>query len=106
MKKASSFRKITNGFVVQYFERDENGVAQCVSQEFVAGDSCDYETDADHGDVKVLDEQGEKYQPYDMVQPQGKEYEFCPGCDALLSEDSIGGGRCNNCGTMICAVIP
>ena len=49
-------KKVTTGFVVQTFDTEKQ---KFVSQEFVAGDQCDYEN-----------EDGvEDYLPYDMVQP-------------------------------------
>ena len=67
------FRKITNGYVIQHFERGEDGIARCVSQDFTAGDICDYETDSPKGDgVIVLDQQLEEYMPFEMKQPRKK----------------------------------
>jgi len=55
-------KKITNGFVVQTFEGDN-----CVSQEFVAGD-VEYENE--DGETIEVNVTNEKYQPFDMIQPQ------------------------------------
>ena len=65
MNKANEFNKITVGFVIQKYKRDDKGVARCVSQSFIAGDQCDYETE--NGDT--LDEQNEEYCPFEMIQP-------------------------------------
>ena len=37
------FEKITVGFVVQNFEKNNKGEFICVGQEFIAGDQVDYE---------------------------------------------------------------
>jgi hypothetical protein len=62
-------KKITTGFVIQEFDTETK---QFVSQEFVAGDECDYEDE--NGDAvdcqEFADDNGqEQYLPYDMVQP-------------------------------------
>ena len=62
-------KKITTGFVVQVFDVEAK---QFISQEFVAGDQCDYENE--DGEVVEPDnfngEDGrEVYLPYDMGQP-------------------------------------
>mgnify|MGYP003343097949 CR=1 FL=1 len=59
--------KITTGFVIQTFDTEKN---EWVSQEFVAGDTVDYETE--HGEV--IDSghsffENEPYLPFDMVKP-------------------------------------
>jgi hypothetical protein len=53
-------KKITTGFVVQTFDTITE---KWVSQEFVAGDECDYENDK--GDYAVIDQ----YLPFNMIQP-------------------------------------
>ena len=58
---ADKFTKTTYGFVTQTFDED----GKCTHQEFVAGDQCDYED----MESNVIDEQGEQYQPYHMIQP-------------------------------------
>lgn len=61
-KKSETFRKTTNGYVVQTYDRE---TGKCISQEFVAGDEVDYEDDNGY-----IDEPGnEVYQPLHMVQP-------------------------------------
>lgn len=56
-------KKITTGFVIQTFDKDD-GVHVCIDQEFVAGDTVDYEDE----DGNPIDSWTE-YQPFDMVQP-------------------------------------
>lgn len=48
--------------------RGDDGVARCVDQAFIAGDQCEYEDE----DGEPIDEQGEEYYPYEMVQPNTK----------------------------------
>ncbi len=56
-------KKITTGFVIQTY--NDNG--KCTSQEFIAGDQVDWETD----DGQPIEAPGnEEYQPFDMVQPE------------------------------------
>ncbi|MCJ7655965.1 MAG: hypothetical protein MUO97_11855 [Dehalococcoidia bacterium] len=57
------FTKITIGFVVQTFERNDKGRFVCTKQEFIAGDQCDYE-DAEGNPVTPPDYE---YQPYNMT---------------------------------------
>jgi hypothetical protein len=65
--------KITTGFVIQVFDTE---LKRFVSQEFVAGDDCQYEDrNGDAVDGKALEagvEAGvkEAYLPFDMVPPQ------------------------------------
>lgn len=54
-----TFKKITEGFVIQTYN---NG--KCVHQEFVAGDQCNYEDEAGN---RVDPPKDEEYQPYTMV---------------------------------------
>ena len=61
--------RVTVGFVIQVFDTD---TGRFVSQEFVAGDQCEYE---DKDGVPVCSEALEvdgkaAYLPFDMVQPQ------------------------------------
>lgn len=66
-------RKVTVGFVVQTFDTEKQ---EFVSQEFVAGDQCDYENeDGEPVDRELFASPDgvEDYLPYDMVQPQGGE---------------------------------
>lgn len=62
-------KKITSGFVVQEFDTD---LKQFISQEFIAGDTCDYEDDnGDVADCCLLEVNGEEvYLPFDMEQPK------------------------------------
>jgi len=57
------FTKITVGFVVQAFEKDDKGNFVCTKQEFIAGDQYDYE-DAQGNPIDPADHQ---YQPYNMT---------------------------------------
>ena len=58
--------KITPGYVVQKYNTE---TGKCESQEFVAGDECEYETeDGDNFDVDDSETELE-YQPYEMIQP-------------------------------------
>ena len=58
------FNKITVGFVVQNFERNDKGELVCVSQEFIAGDQVDYE-DANGEPLKKVP--NHKYQLFNMA---------------------------------------
>ena len=62
-------RKITVGFVVQVFDTEKK---RFVSQQFVAGDQCDYEDEKGAAAAKsLLETHGkEAYLHFDMVQPQ------------------------------------
>ena len=73
-------KKITTGFVIQVFDTEKK---DWVSQEFVCGDECDYETDETNDDGEFLDDKGEvvddvcdllpspePYLPYEMKQPE------------------------------------
>jgi len=58
--------KITHGYVIQAYNTD---TGKCESQEFVAGDECEYETaDGDSFDIDASETELE-YQPYNMEQP-------------------------------------
>ena len=60
------FHKITVGFVVQAF----NDAGECISQEFIAGDTCEYETnDGDPINMDDMPLAGNEYHPFDMIQP-------------------------------------
>ena len=68
-------QKITSGFVIQTFDTDAQS---WVSQEFVAGDECDYEVVGDDGIPDIISTEqfmshvkgeNEPYLLYDMVQP-------------------------------------
>jgi hypothetical protein len=58
------FNKITVGFVVQQYEKNDNGELVCVSQEFVAGDQVDYE---DVNGEPLKEVPNHKYQPFNMT---------------------------------------
>jgi hypothetical protein len=60
-------KKTTAGFVVQVFDTE---LHRFTSQEFVAGDQCDYEDERGEAvDRKLLETDGkEAYLPFDMVQ--------------------------------------
>jgi len=61
--------KITVGFVIQSF----NDIGDCTSQEFIAGDQVDYETeDGDPINVENMPLSGQEYFPLTMVQPNGE----------------------------------
>jgi predicted RNA-binding Zn-ribbon protein involved in translation (DUF1610 family) len=55
---------------------------------------------ADESDFGVTPNAGERVCPH-CQSMEVYEEEVCGGCNERLSEDSIGGGRCTNCGTMI-----
>ena len=56
------FNKISDGFVIQTFEKNDDGKFVCTEQEFIAGDS-DYETlEGDPIDVPEY-----QYQPFNMT---------------------------------------
>ena len=57
------FTKITVGFVVQSYEKNEDGKFVCAHQEFIAGDSIDYE---DANGEKVIGPE-HVYQPFEML---------------------------------------
>jgi len=64
-------KKITNGCVIQSFDTDKQ---LWVSQEFMAGDLCDYETEdgcpiSDYTNVLINDIE-KSYLPFEMKQPQ------------------------------------
>ncbi len=59
-------KKITTGFVIQDFD-EKDGKFVCVSQEFIAGDQVDYETE--DGTPIEIDTKKEEYQPFHMTKP-------------------------------------
>jgi len=59
----NKFTKITVGFVVQTFKKDDKGRFVCSRQEFIAGDECEYE-DAEGNPIDTPDYE---YQPYNMT---------------------------------------
>ena len=58
----NGFSKITVGYVIQTFGKNDSGEFCCVEQEFVAGDICDYEDD----DGNTIEPPDYVYQPYTM----------------------------------------
>ena len=59
-------KKITHGYVSQTYDTE---TGRCVSQDFIAGDECEYETeDGENFDVDNSETELE-YQPYNMEQP-------------------------------------
>jgi hypothetical protein len=58
------FNKITVGFVVQSYEKNNKSEFVCISQEFIAGDQVDYEDEEGNPITEVSDH---KYQPYNMT---------------------------------------
>ena len=64
-------QKITSGFVIQQFDTELNCF---VSQEFVAGDDCDYEDEEGEAvDCEDVMPSPEPYLSFDMVQPEENE---------------------------------
>jgi hypothetical protein len=61
-------RKITSGFVTQVFDTEQG---RFISQDFTAGDECDYEDrNGDWVDEELFEVNGkEVYLPFEMVQP-------------------------------------
>jgi hypothetical protein len=57
------FTKITVGFVTQSYEKNDAGKFVCTGQEFIAGDSIDYE-DANGNTITPPDHE---YQPFNMT---------------------------------------
>jgi hypothetical protein len=57
------FSKITVGFVVQTFEKNDKGDFVCTGQEFVAGDQVDYEDQ----DGNPIDPPEHPYQQFNMT---------------------------------------
>ncbi len=76
------YKKITTGFVVQNYITLPNGTTVCQSQDFVAGDTTDYE-DEDGNSVEV-DNSKEVYCPFEMVKPTQIRQDclkfICPDC--------------------------
>ncbi len=76
------YKKVTVGFVVQDYIL-VNGKHICVSQDFVAGDQVDYESE--EGETIQVDTTKEQYQCFDMVQPTITNSDkgllfICPDC--------------------------
>ena len=80
-----SFKKITVGFVVQEYRKDESGGYICVSQEFIAGDQVDFE-DSCGNSIAVP---GHKYQSFNMTIADMAE--IADSIEAVLSGLDIGG---------------
>ena len=57
------FFKYTEGYVTQYFCRNEAGKFECVDQNFTAGDQVTY---TDESGSTIDPPQDEVYQPFDM----------------------------------------
>lgn len=60
--------KITQGYVLQTYDTE---TGKCESQEFIAGDECEYECSetGEHFDIDDSETEFE-YQPYEMIQPK------------------------------------
>lgn len=61
-----TYKKITNGFVIQDFIQLSDGSMVCKNQEFIAGDPVDYEDN--EGNSIIPDTSKEIYCPFEMVQ--------------------------------------
>jgi len=57
------FNKVTTGFVVQKFRKNELGKFACIHQEFVAGDDVQYENLKDHS----IEAPEHDYPPFNMT---------------------------------------
>jgi len=57
------FSKITVGFVVQTFEKNDKGDFVCTGQEFIAGDQCEYED----AEGNPIDPPEHPYQQFNMT---------------------------------------
>ena len=75
-----NFIKVTTGHVMQYYEKNQDGIFVCTGQDFTSDDDpCEY---VDDGDCPI-DPPEYEYQAYDMVQPSQDENEnktFCECC--------------------------
>ena len=60
--------KITTGYVIQCYNTETK---KWISQEFVAGDDCEYEDMEGH--LLVPNPIEDEYLPFEMVQPKGME---------------------------------
>ncbi len=59
------FNKVTTGFVIQKFRRDDKGIFKCIDQEFITGDDVQFENLK--GDkIEVPDHE---YQSFNMILP-------------------------------------
>lgn len=79
------FNKITTGFVVQKFRKNESGKFICIHQEFVAGDDVQFETLK--GDSVEASEHD--YQPFNMTLISQDEIAF--RLNELLTSIDVGG---------------
>jgi hypothetical protein len=66
MSKITKYKKITVGFVIQEFTKQDNKFV-CIEQSFIAGDQVDREND--DGDSVEIDIMQEVCQAFDMKQP-------------------------------------
>lgn len=57
------FNKVTVGFVVQRYRRDNKGRFRCIEQEFVAGDDVQFE----NAKGQSLEQPEHEYQPFNML---------------------------------------
>jgi len=57
------FNKVTVGFVVQRYRRDNKGRFRCIDQEFVAGDDVQFENVKD----QAIEQPEHEYQPFNML---------------------------------------
>jgi len=64
-EKTMTYDKITQGYVIQRF----NDQGDCVNQEFVAGDVCEYEFDGSPINSEDMPVAGREYYPFNMQQP-------------------------------------
>ena len=68
MIKEDKIQKLTQGFVLQDFERQPDGTMACVKQDFTTEDHVSYEND--EGEPVDVDVEDDIYHPFDMVQPE------------------------------------
>jgi len=57
------FNKVTVGFVVQQYRRDNKGRFKCIDQEFVAGDDVQFE----NAKGQAIEQPEHEYQPFNML---------------------------------------
>jgi len=67
-EKSKTFNKVTIGFVIQKFSRDEDDIARCKEQTFIAGDQVDFET-PDEKPLCSNEVEPYEYFPFNMEQP-------------------------------------
>jgi len=63
LSKLLEFNKITVGFVVQRYHRDNKGKFKCIDQEFVAGNDVQFE----NAKGQTLEQPEHEYQPFNML---------------------------------------